>query len=300
MKKKAVVLAAAFALLISSLTAGCGTAGTAEAAGTQSAAGSTAETKQGVTKIIAATSGSPNPYIIQNADGTVGGYDVEILNAVFEKLPQYKLEYTVTEFGSVLTGVTSGQFQIAVNNLSYNEKRIQSYLYSYPYDKVSYVFVQKKDAQPVTSLSDAGERGLTMEGSAGVNVSNAVESYNSQNPSKQIKLSYTDEDTSVNLQHIQDGAVDFGIIDKAMFISYVKSYGFDNLQSNDVPADEQAGITSNLYSYFLFAKGNDALRQDVDTVLKELRDDGTITKIAEKYYGSDQAPEAENYEKTIN
>ena len=85
-----------------------------------------------------------------------------------------------------------------------------------------------------------------------------------------------------------------------MYVSYVKTYGFNDLQSNDVPADEQAGITDNLYSYFLFAQDNDALRQDVDTVLKELKTDGTLTKIAEKYYSSDQAPEDDKYEKTIN
>ena len=250
--------------------------------------------------IVAATSGAPNPYIIQNSDGSLGGYDIEVLNAVFDRLPQYNLKYTVTEFGSVLTGITSGQFQIAVNNLSYNKDRAASYLYSYPYDKVSYVFVQKKDATPIVSLSDAGSKKLVMEGDAGVNVTNAVENYNKSNPDAQIKINYTEAGTQVTLQHIEDGTTDFGIIDKAMYVSYVKTYGFNDLQSNDVPADEQAGITDNLYSYFLFAQDNDALRQDVDTVLKELKTDGTLTKIAEKYYSSDQAPEDDKYEKTIN
>lgn len=250
--------------------------------------------------IVAATSGAPNPYIIQNSDGSLGGYDIEVLNAVFDRIPQYNLKYTVTEFGSVLTGITSGQFQIAVNNLSYNKDRAASYLYSYPYDKVSYVFVQKKDAAPITSLSDAGSKKLVMEGDAGVNVTNAVENYNKSNPDSQIKINYTEAGTQVTLQHIEDGTTDFGIIDKAMFVSYVETYGFKDLQSTDVPADEQAGITADLYSYFLFAQDNDALRQEVDTVLKELKTDGTLTKIAEKYYSSDQAPEDDKYEKTIN
>ena len=268
---------------------------------TTATAGSSALPKNAdATTIVAATSGAPNPYIIQNSDGSLGGYDIEVLNAVFDRLPQYNLKYTVTEFGSVLTGITSGQFQIAVNNLSYNKDRAASYLYSYPYDKVSYVFVQKKDATPIVSLSDAGSKKLVMEGDAGVNVTNAVENYNKSNTDAQIKINYTEAGTQVTLQHIEDGTTDFGIIDKAMYVSYVKTYGFNDLQSNDVPADEQAGITDNLYSYFLFAQDNDALRQDVDTVLKELKTDGTLTKIAEKYYSSDQAPEEDKYEKTIN
>ena len=268
---------------------------------TTATAGSSALPKNAdATTIVAATSGAPNPYIIQNSDGSLGGYDIEVLNAVFDRLPQYNLKYTVTEFGSVLTGITSGQFQIAVNNLSYNKDRAASYLYSYPYDKVSYVFVQKKDAAPITSLSDAGSKKLVMEGEAGVNVTNAVENYNKSNSKAPIKINYTDAGTQIILQHIEDGTTDFGIIDKAMYVSYAKTYGFKDLQSSDVPADEQAGITANLYSYFLFAQDNDALRQEVDTVLKELKADGTLTKIAEKYYSSDQAPEDDKYEKTIN
>ena len=146
----------------------------------------------------------------------------------------------------------------------------------------------------------AGSKKLVMEGEAGVYVTNAVENYNKSNSKAPIKINYTDAGTQIILQHIEDGTTDFGIIDKAMYVSYAKTYGFKDLQSSDVPADEQAGITANLYSYFLFAQDNDALRQEVDTVLKELKADGTLTKIAEKYYSSDQAPEDDKYEKTIN
>lgn len=41
---------------------------------------------------------------------------MDVLNAVFDKLPDYELEYEVTDFGSVLSGLNSGNYQIGVNN----------------------------------------------------------------------------------------------------------------------------------------------------------------------------------------
>ena len=45
-------------------------------------------------------------------DDKPAGYDVDVLNAVFDKLPDYELEYEVTDFGSVLSGLNSGNYQI--------------------------------------------------------------------------------------------------------------------------------------------------------------------------------------------
>lgn len=61
-------------------------------------------------KVVAATSGAPSPYIY-NVDGTLYGYDVEVLEEVFSRLPQYELEWEVTEFASILTGIDAGYYQ---------------------------------------------------------------------------------------------------------------------------------------------------------------------------------------------
>ena len=44
-----------------------------------------------VTVINAVTGGSPKPYISVEEDGSYSGYDIEVLQAVFDRLPQYSL-----------------------------------------------------------------------------------------------------------------------------------------------------------------------------------------------------------------
>ena len=69
------------AVLFGSLT-GCGSASSS----------STDTAASGVTKVTVATKGSPAPYMVVDENNEIGGSDIEIVKAIFEKLPQYELE----------------------------------------------------------------------------------------------------------------------------------------------------------------------------------------------------------------
>lgn len=132
MKKLASILAVTLAAGV--LATGCGSS--------SGSASKDSSSDSGKTVIKAATGANAKPYVYVGDDDKPAGYDVDVLNAVFDKLPDYELEYEVTDFGSVLSGLNSGNYQIGVNNFSYNEDRGASYLYSYPYDKISYVWTE--------------------------------------------------------------------------------------------------------------------------------------------------------------
>ena len=254
---------------------------------TEAAPADTVEVKT----IKAATGGGPKPYVYVGDDNQPTGYDIEVLKAVFDLIPEYDLEIEVTDFPSVFAGLNAGSYQIGVNNFSYNEERAESYLYSLPYDKVSYVFVFGKDATPVKSFAEAA--GLSFEGGAGVSVTNAVESWNEKNPDAQIKITYTEADTTVQLQHIQDGQTSFGIIDGPMYTAYVDEYGFD-IGKYDIPEEETKLIADNLYAYYILPKDETELRDKIDEAIKELKANGTLKTLSEQFFGGvDQSPEDE-------
>ena len=290
-------------LTIGLLLTGCGSNGTASsenAASTQpdstpSAQEQTASPDNAEVKTIkAATMGAPAPYITIEDDGSVNGYDFKVLEEVFNRLPQYELEIVVTDIGSVFTGVQSDLYQIGVNNFSYNSERAETYLYSYPYDTVSYVFLSKDGS--VKSFADAA--GKEFYGQAGISVTNAVESWNEKNPDSAININYTEGDTNL-AQQIYDGEVEFTIMDKAMAVEYENEYHY-GLTAVDVPDDEAKTIAENSYTYYLFSKENDELRQEINAVLKELKEDGTLTKYGEEVFGFDTSPADDQYEKPIN
>lgn len=250
-----------------------------------------------VTTIKAVTGGNPKPYVYVDENGEPTGYDIEVLKAAFELLPEYELEIEVADFSAVFAGLQAGNYQIGVNNFSYNEERGETYLYSLPYDKVSYVFVYKKGGEPITSLKDVA--GKTFEGGAGVSVTNAIEKWNELNPDAQINIAYTEADTAVQLQHIEDGSVDFGIIDGPMYTAYIEEYGFD-IDKSVIPEEEVSLIADNLYAYYLLPKDQADLRERLDEAIVELKKNGTLKALSEQFFDVDQSPEDEQLVETIN
>lgn len=251
-----------------------------------------------VTTIKAVTAGQPKPYVYINEDDEPTGYDIEVLKAAFELLPEYELVIEVSDFAGTFAGLAAGTYQIGVNNFSYNEERGESFLYSYPYDKVKYSFLFKNGEEPITSLADVA--GKSFEGNAGVSVTNAIEIWNEKNPDAAININYTEAGTELVLQHIEDGAVDFGIIDEAMYVAYVDEYGFD-LGKSDIPEEESSLIADNLYAYYLLPKDQPELREKLNGALAELKSNGTLKELSEQFFGGeDHSPEEDQFVETIN
>lgn len=308
MKKSIMTKLFAAALTASILLSGCGSSNSSsastDAAKTTEAAAETetdaaqAESSAEKVTIVAATSGSPAPHMYVNDDGTVTGYDAEVLKAAFERLPQYDLEIQVTALDSVFTGLSSGNYQVAFNNLSYNDERAASYLFSYPYKKITYVFVTRDGEDAITTFDEIA--GKTTEVRSGTSYATAVETWNEENPDKAVNIQYTDAEDQILFQHLQDGAIDFIITSDIMYYAYEAEFELGDTSVIEVPEEEVEKIAKSTYAYYLLPMDAADLREELDAVLKEMQADGTLTKLSEEYLGTDLAPEASQYETTLN
>lgn len=193
MKRNKLVSIAAITVALGVLATGCAGGSGSSKSDSKSSGGTKTVT------VKAGTGANVKPYTYVGDDNETTGYDVEVLKEIFDRLDGYDLQIEVTDIPSVFSGVTSGTYQIGVNNFSYNEERAKSYLYSYPYDKIGYVFITKKGAPEVKTFADAA--GKSFEGQSGVSVTTAIESWNEKNPDKKIDITYTDADTAITLQH---------------------------------------------------------------------------------------------------
>ena len=88
MKKLASILAVTLAAGV--LATGCGSS--------SGSASKDSSSDSGKTVIKAATGANAKPYVYVGDDDKPAGYDVDVLNAVFDKLPDYELEYEVTDW----------------------------------------------------------------------------------------------------------------------------------------------------------------------------------------------------------
>lgn len=244
-----------------------------------------------VITIYAATGGSPKPFAYVDEDDNLVGHNIELLEAIFEKLPQYKLEIETTDFTSIFAGLDSDRYQIGVNNFAKNEERQEKYLFSDSIFSNQYVAI----VAPGSTEFDTVERladfaGKSFIGSTAVNSTTAVENYNAANPDDEINITYTEEDLVKQIQDVEDGKYDFLIIDKPMYESYNKEYNF-NLKELELSSTVSTSVMEEPYSYLLIAKGNEQLVEEINKALKEVIEEGTSKKINEKYFGEDYTPE---------
>ena len=250
----------------------------------------------GTVKVVAATNGSPAPYIVVDENDNLGGSDIEIIRAVFARLPQYELEIVLSD--DTLTGLVSGLYDIGVNNYGWRDERGETYYYSYPYKTGFDVFIQRIDDEPLTGLQDLADRHYKTEVGAGSLKGSALEAWNAENPDHQIDIIYSESNFQLKFQNIVDGRTDVAIDDGPILDTLIGQFGLeDALIGNPIDPDTQSFISPHNSSFFLLPKDEKgaALREDVNRVLLELKEDGTLAEILSRYFGHDTSPAIENF-----
>lgn len=245
----------------------------------------------GKTKIYAVTGASPRPFSYYGDDNSLVGHNIELTEAIFEKLPQYELVWEVTDFPSIFAGLDSDKYQLGVNNFGMNEERKEKYLFTSPTFANELIVVANKDIDlgEITDYPDLA--GKTFIGQAGVFQTTLVENYNNEHPDAQITIEYTDADLNIQLDKVASGAVDFTTIDAPMY------YGYYQPEFNyDLNTSSLAGHTSTdgLFSYLIVSKGNEQLVDEINAAWYEVVKEGKSKEICEKYFTKDYSPALED------
>lgn len=239
-------------------------------------------------KITIATSGAPSPFTTVNDKGELIGYDIEVVKAVFAQLPQYEINFEVTEFPSVLAGLDSQRYQVGANNYAMNEKRKEKYFYSSPIFMNQYVIAVAENNDNINCFSDL--KGKSTEVSPGLNYATALELYNEQNPDNPVNIIYSEADLLPVLQHVETGQYNFQLIDKVMLSQYISEHNM-KLKSIDL-SNEDAERIASPYSYLLISKGKkgEQLTKDINQGIQKIINNGKLSEISIHYFGADYSP----------
>lgn len=239
-----------------------------------------------VTHVLAATGGSPKPFIYTDDNDNVIGYDAEVLYAVDELLEDYEFEFVITDFSAIFTGIDAGLYGIGVNNLTKKPEREEKYLFGEEYVGYNYTgVVVRIDDDSIQTLEDLAGK-TTFTASNGGFAQLFEEAFNEVHKDDPIELIYTSAEELKILQDLAAGVVDFTFEESVMFDSYVEEFPelADTLKFIKF-SDEETSQIQDPYSWFIFPKTaeGEALKAAVDGALKQLKEDGTLNEIAQKY-----------------
>ena len=271
--KKALSLMIAAALVLS--LAACGStassAASSEAASPEAAsseAASETETAELSTvepgKLIMSTNAAFPPYEMTTDSGEFEGIDIETAQAIADKLG-LELQIDDMDFDAALLAVQQGKSDMVMAGVTVTDERqnVMDFTDSYATGIQSIIVKEDSDIASVDDL--AGKKIGTQRGTTGY-------LYCSDDFGDENVVAYDDGLTAV--QMLNNGQVDCVVIDNAPAKEFVAANpGLKLLDTAYVEEDYAIGV----------GKGNTELKDAINTALEELKADGTLQAIVDKY-----------------
>ena len=271
------VMAAAGVLSLS----GCGSSGSSSAAASSTTSGAAAagsdllSTIQSRGTLIVALEGAWQPWSYHDESDTLVGYDVEVSRAIAEKLG-VEPEYVESDWDSLFAGMDAGRYDLVCNGVEVTDERALTYDFTTPYGYIHTALAVKKDNDTITSFEDL--KGKTTANSLASTYMELAESYGAT-----VQGIDTLEET---IQLLAAGPIDATLNADVSFYDYLNVH--PDADFKIVAQTEEASHVA-----IPLRKGEEtaSLREAIDKAIEELRAEGTLTELSEKYFGQDISSE---------
>jgi polar amino acid transport system substrate-binding protein len=229
------------------------------------------------------------PFGFINDKNELDGFDVDVAKAFADKLG-VKLKLETPGWETIISGKWAGRWDVAISSATPTEERAKVVNFPVIYYSVPAVLVVNKDEQTIKSIADiSGKR-------VGVGTGSSYEAYINRNfviPGKPAiafpfnEVQAVPGDETVNFQNLALGA---GVRLDAIVASLGTAQGqIDATQKLKVLGDPLFAEPNAVVT----DKGDPEWDDEVKRVITELKADGTLAKISEKWFGVDITKYAE-------
>ena len=277
--KKFSIAMLSMALAGTMLLSGCGsTQNNAPAEGNTDA--DTAQTEQTGGVLRMGTNAAFPQYVLVGESGEVEGIDAEIAAAVAEKIGM-TLEITDMEFDSLIPALQSDTIDIALAGMTVSPERAEQVNFTESYATGVQVVIVPEGSDIAPVAGEDGEMVVDLTGkNIGVQSGTTGDIYCTDDYGQEFVKQFNNG--SLAVAALLNGQVDCVVIDNEPAKNFVAAnQGLTILDTAYAEEDYAAAI----------AKDDTALFEQVNAAIKELKEDGTIAAIIEKYIPTDAAAE---------
>jgi polar amino acid transport system substrate-binding protein len=202
------------------------------------------------------------PFESIGDNGERVGFDVDLLNAITEKMG-VKIHWVTMDFAAIVTAVQSGQVDMGMSGFGISEERAEQVSFSAPYIASGQVIVVRKDSDINSAVDLNGKKIAVQLGTTGEQQADKIEGAEVVKP----------ESYNIAFMMLNNKAADAVIADLSVADEFVKRGDF-----------RRAGEPLSFEEFAMISrKGNEALLDALNKALEEVKQDGTYDAILKKW-----------------
>lgn len=222
-------------------------------------------------EIVVAMEGTWAPWTYHDENDVLVGYDVEVAQKIAEKLGVTP-RFVEGEWDGLLSGLDAGRYDIMVNGVDITPERAEKYDFSTPYAFNRTAVIVSSDNNEITAMEDL----------SGKHTANTISSTYAET-AEQYGAEVTGvDDLNQTFELLLSGRIDATLNAEVTYYDYMKAHP-DAAIKIAVLAPDATQVAIPL------RKGEDTetLRVAIDQALKDLADSGELSRLSEKYFGTD-------------
>ena len=222
-------------------------------------------------EIVIAMEGTWAPWTYHDEADNLVGYDVEVAQQIADRLG-VKATFVEGEWDGLLAGLDAGRYDIMVNGVEMTDEREAKYDFTDPYGYIRTAIIVNGDNEEITAYEN-------LEGKSTANTISSTYA--------ELAESYGAEVTGVDdlnqtFELLLSGRIDATLNAEVTYYDYMKAHPEANIKI--------AALTEEAsYVAIPLRKGaeTESLRAAINEALAELDEEGILSELSEKYFGSD-------------
>ncbi|UIJ99691.1 amino acid ABC transporter substrate-binding protein [Rhizobium leguminosarum] len=210
------------------------------------------------------------------------GYEPDVLKAINAKLPQYKFVMEGAADIAQETGLATGKYDIATGGYYRAPAREKQFLIPESPIGASLIKIYSRKDSGINEMKDlVGKKIVPV--TAGGGIYKFATARQEKNPDFKIEITASSAGIPYpdRLKEVENGKYDALVLP-----SNLGEQTVIDQQKLNVKASEPVAI-NNTFVLIHRSEENKALSADIDKALKELKADGTLAKLSQKWFGED-------------
>ena len=232
----------------------------------------TSENNQSVIRV--ATPGTHPLFTRVNADGKFEGYDIDVWEEIGKRINK-KIEWHQFALEGCFGALDAGKVDTATQQISITPARLEKYIFSEPYFLSPFRLYVVGTNNTITKLEDLyGKRLALVTGSA------THEYIKELDPENKIEIISLRADSTATIpSNVVNGKAEAAVTAVTVFPDLKESSGLDIKMVGDILFTQVNGFP------FRKDEAGKKLCNEISKVVVEMREDGTLEKLAVKWFG---------------